>query len=236
MLTTSSITYYYAGSSSPAINDISFEVASSGVVGLVGSNGSGKSTLLKMLAGILTPSTGTISLSGLPPASREAKQNTLLLTGNENLPDFLTGLELIKFYSSLYHQPVDSQKLDDLLQRYQLSGQISSLIEDYSHGMKKKLQFICALLMSRDLTILDETLNGVDFQSLRLANEDLSNLSRDKIVILCTHDNFLTEDLADRYLGLKDGRLLRDVTYTEMSNQYGSLTSLLENLVEEGNR
>lgn len=232
MITVNSVSFSYSGNEHPAVDEISLSIPSGGVVGLVGSNGSGKSTLLKLIAGIYRPQSGEIELGGHAPHSRGAKQEIITLTGNENLPDFLTGRELIQLYSSLYQKTIDLNSLNSLANRYSLQGWLDSLIEDYSHGMKKKLLFICALLMKRKVTILDETLNGVDFHSLLMAKRDIQMLAQESTIILCTHDNFLTEGIVDRYIGLKDGCLRIDISSQELELRYHSVTSLLQFLVK----
>lgn len=236
MITASSVSFRYEKSSRLTLENISFSLPSCGVVGVVGANGSGKSTLLKIISGVHIPAEGEVHVGDHAAHAHSAKQQVIALSGNENLPDFLTGRELIQLYASLYHRDVDHDRVDDLAQRYGLSGWIDSLMEDYSHGMKKKLQLLCALLLRRQVTILDETLNGVDFTSIVQAKRDLKDLGRESLVIVCTHDNFLVEGLVDRYIGLRSGRVGCDITSDELEMKYHSLSNMLEHLIEDVRR
>lgn len=108
---------------------------------------------------------------------------------------------------------------------------MGSLLEGLSHGTKKKVQFLCAFLLRRLLTILDETLNGIDFQFVARAKEDLRALGREGLVVVCTHDQFLVQDLVSRFLVLDRGALRLDVVAAEVEREYGSLTKMMSQLI-----
>ena len=231
LLDVSDVSFTYPGSSVEAVSGLSFHLPETGVIGLVGMNGSGKSTLLSLISGARTPTAGEISFAGARPTERVSLLNTMPLRGNEDLPEFLTGSELLRLYASLYGVDVDEEVARRLAARYQLEGKMGSLLEDLSHGAKKKVQFLCALLLRRRLTILDETLNGVDFQSVARAKEDLRALGREGLVVVCTHDQFLVQDLVSRFLVLDRGALRLDVVAAEVEREYGSLTKMMSQLI-----
>lgn len=105
--------------------------------------------------------------------------STLYVASNDNLPEFLTGEEYLRFVHGLYRERVDLALAGRLFERYQMTGRSSELIEDYSHGMRKKLQLISAFMLRRKLTIIDETLNGIDIDALYTFEEDVSSLASD---------------------------------------------------------
>lgn len=109
-----------------------------------------------------------------------------------------------------------------------MEGRHDDLIEDFSHGMRKKTQLISALLLRRPVTVIDETLNGVDIEALHLGEVQLAGL-RDQgmAVLLCTHDFALLERLADRILFLDLGQLIVAADTGSLVREHGSLAAMV---------
>lgn len=228
------LSFTYPGAAQPALSDISFRLPDHGVFGLVGMNGSGKSTLLSLVAGLRVPTRGAVVLDRRRPSERDVLKQIMLLSGNEDLPEFLTGEELVRLYAALYGVALDERLLAHFVERYELSGRMGDLLEDLSHGTKKKIQFLCALLVRRRVTIIDETLNGVDFRSIRAAKHDLAELGAHATVILCSHDQFLLDGVVDRFLVVDRGSLLLDAPVEDVLSTFGSATEMLSQLVDRG--
>ena len=203
------------------------------VLALVGPNGSGKSTLIKNIFDILQKDSGRILINNVKNNKVKAKKNIMYMSDNNSIPDFLTGREYININMKMYDVNINKKDIDKYITRYALTDHIDSLIEGYSHGMKKKLQLITAFLLRRPLTIIDETLNGVDLEALYLAEEDISRLRFEGLsIILCSHDIPMLSRVADSVLVLVNGEIVEHNKLGDIIDKYGSLEELISDIVE----
>ncbi|WP_152926196.1 ATP-binding cassette domain-containing protein [Microbacterium sp. GCS4] len=226
LLDVSSVGFSYV-KSRPVLRDVSFAVNRGERVGLVGPNGSGKSTLIRLLADLLQLRSGRISMQGRPHRDRASRRDLAYSASNDTLPQFLTGQEYVDLMHRLYGQETDAAKAADLFRRYDMAGREGDLIEDYSHGMRKKVQVIASLLVERPLTIIDETLNGVDADAVRAFTADARRLGADRALVFCSHDLRLIEAVCDRVILLVDGTVRHDLSTDEVFARYGSLDALV---------
>ncbi|MGL4177284.1 MAG: ABC transporter ATP-binding protein [Dermatophilaceae bacterium] len=210
------------------VESISFTVAGGSIVGLVGPNGSGKSTLIKNVFDLLRLQSGSITVCGYDHASVEAKSRGVYLASNDFLPEFLSGREYIALLGRLYGIDVDHAKADELFRRFSMEHRYDDLIETYSHGMRKKTQIVSALVMRRPLTIIDETLNGIDLEALHLTVVELRALCDEGGgILLCTHDFALLERVADRVVFIDLGQLVFDRSKEELDERRETLERLV---------
>ncbi len=218
----------------PVLQDVSFRIAAGEVVALVGPNGSGKSTLIQLAVGLLSWRAGTIRVAGHPVPSRRAKMGTMYSASNEYLPEFLSGSEYLDFLHGLYGERSDPLRVAELFRRYGMAGRERHLIEDYSHGMRKKVQLIGALLLRRPLTVIDETLNGIDLDAVYAFEEDVRSLADDgRGVLLCSHDFAMLTRVADRVLFLNEGILAVDEPTSVVEEDYGSVEDMVRTFLRQ---
>lgn len=193
------------------LKGVSFELQKGEIAGLVGANGSGKTTLIQNILNILIPSSGSISINGLSNNDVNSLKNIVYISGNDYLPNFLTGMEYIELLFDMYKSKLDREKLDRMLEYYSLNDFIHKNIENYSHGMKKKLQIISALVINPDIIIVDETLNGLDIVSREITKSLFNQfITNEKSILLCTHDFSLVEELKSRAIFINDGIIKYD--------------------------
>lgn len=215
------------------LNNLSLTLEYGSVLALVGPNGSGKSTLIKNIFDILQKDSGRILINNVKNNKVKAKKNIMYMSDNNSIPDFLTGREYININMKMYDVNINKKDIDKYITRYALTDHIDSLIEGYSHGMKKKLQLITAFLLRRPLTIIDETLNGVDLEALYLAEEDISRLRFEGLsIILCSHDIPMLSRVADSVLVLVNGEIVEHNKLGDIIDKYGSLEELISDIVE----
>lgn len=232
LLEVDNLTYSY-NSRAQALRQVSFSVAGDQIVGLIGPNGSGKSTLIKLIVDLLQLRHGSIRVDSHRNSDKRAKLSAIYLASNEHMPEFLTGEEYLRLVHRLYGKGLDVHAMDSQFQRYQMGNRARDLIEDYSHGMRKKLQLISALMLERRLSVIDETLNGVDLDALYTFKEDVRALaSRGRSVILCSHDFHFLEAVTDRVVFLNRGNLAVDSPTADVLGEYGSLDALVEEFIE----
>jgi ABC-2 type transport system ATP-binding protein len=216
-----------------ALDDVSFSISCRTITGLIGPNGSGKSTLIKNIFDLLRLQSGFISVAGDDHASAAAKSKGMYLASNDYLPEFLSAREYIVLMAKLYQITVDHSEARELFRRFSMEGRYEDLIGDYSHGMRKRTQLISALLMRRPLTIIDETLNGIDLEALYLCEQEFRRLRDEQMsILLCTHDFALLERLADRITFLDLGKLILDLPTKSITAAHGSLNAMVFKYLE----
>ncbi|WP_199042034.1 ABC transporter ATP-binding protein [Glycomyces salinus] len=220
-----------------AVADVSFEVPQGTIVGLIGPNGSGKSTLIKNVFDLLRLQAGNVRIDGHRHDHPRARAQGMYLSSNDYLPEFLTAREYIAMMASLYGVDADHAEAEELFRRFAMAERYDHLIEDYSHGMRKKTQLVSALVMRRPLTVIDETLNGIDLEALRLAEAEFARLREEgRSLLLCTHDFAVLERLADRIVLLDFGQVIYDAPAGDLVDEHGSLSELVFDYLESDER
>lgn len=221
------LTYAYDGGTN-VLHDVSFSVAEGSVVGLVGPNGSGKSTLIKNVFDLLESQTGEIVIGGHPHVSTRAKEQSVYLASNDYLPEFLTGREFVSLVARLFGVKTDHARAEEYFRAFSMRGRYDDLIADYSHGMRKKTQLISAFLVRRPLTVVDETLNGIDLEALRLVEKEFQVMrSAGCSILLCSHDFAMLERVTDSVVFLDLGRVIADEPTAEIVAETGGLDQLV---------
>lgn len=211
-----------------ALRDVSLDVHAGEIVALIGPNGSGKSTFIKLVFDLIRLKEGTMSVDGHPQRHRLARQAAQHLTSNDYLPEFLRAREYLSIVGSLYGQDVDFERAAEYFSAYGMHGRLNDLIEDFSHGMRKKTQLISAFLNRRPLTVIDETLNGVDIEALHLAEGEFSRMRAEGLsIVLCSHDFSLLERVADRLVFLDHGSVILNAPMGETIMDHGSVARLV---------
>ncbi|MHC4408276.1 MAG: ABC transporter ATP-binding protein, partial [Planctomycetota bacterium] len=158
-----------------AVSDLSVDVQPGERFALLGPNGAGKTTTIRMLMGILEPSAGTATVTGLDCFQRRAEVMSSVgyLPDDPIFYDYLRGREVIDFVQRMRGLPDEQvgERREALVTRFDLGKDLDEYAVNYSKGMKKKLAIICALLHDPDLLILDEPTNGLDPYATRLFHD-----------------------------------------------------------------
>ncbi|NJQ01886.1 ABC transporter ATP-binding protein [Streptomyces zingiberis] len=227
LLNVSSVSYSYDGVVN-VLSDVSFTVEDGTIVGLVGPNGSGKSTLIKNIFDLVRLQSGAIRIGGHEHTRPGAKELAMYLSSNDYLPEFLTAREYLSMMGKLFGLETDHEKALGLFRTFAMEGRYDDLIEDYSHGMRKKTQLISAFVIRPPLTVIDETLNGVDIEALYLAEAEFRKVRDEgRSILLCTHDFAVLERLADRTLFLDLGSVVRDEATRDLVDEHGSVAAMV---------
>jgi len=192
----------------PVLKNLTFDLPAGSILGLAGANGSGKSTLINILAGLIEPTSGRITLgadSGRAARNILRRNSSLLpqnidhwLLGETGFEDLTLGLDLTR--------PETRALFDDLLTRWQLKDFLDQPVETLSLGQKKKLSLAAALARRPVAVFLDEPLAGLDWPGIKIMLDDLARLKETGVVtIIVTHDPEPPAPLIDRWLLLKKG-------------------------------
>lgn len=198
-----------------AVNQVS-TVLNSGVCGLIGANGSGKTTLMRMICGILTATTGTIMLNGENIEQLGEDYRELLGYLPQDFgyyPDF-TATEFLHYMCAVKGLSTEKskQKTAELLALVNLQDVGNKKIKTFSGGMKQRLGIAQANINDPSILILDEPTTGLDPKERVRFRNLISDISKDKIVILSTHITSDVEYIADTLVMMKQGKIMLTAT------------------------
>ncbi|MEI7230119.1 ATP-binding cassette domain-containing protein [Pectobacterium carotovorum] len=211
----------FAGQEKPALASLTAEIRSGAVTGLVGPDGAGKTTLLRMLAGLLTPSHGTLRVANLDPIKEDRQLHAILgyMPQKFGLYEDLTVMENLTLYADLRGITGDVRKetFDRLLSFTDLTRFTNRLAGKLSGGMKQKLGLACTLLGQPKVLLLDEPGVGVDPISRRELWHMVHELADDGMLILWSTSYLDEAEQCRDVLLLNEGELLyrgapRDLT------------------------
>ncbi|MFI1091808.1 ABC transporter ATP-binding protein [Streptomyces sp. NPDC020917] len=145
-----------------AVNDITMSIGP-GVTGLLGPNGAGKSTLINMMAGFLAPSTGAVTLDGVPIwRNEQAYRQIGIVPEREAMYDFLTAREFVVANAELHGLPDPGAAAQKALATVEMEYAQDRRIETYSKGMRQRAKMASALVHEPSVLLLDEPFNGMD--------------------------------------------------------------------------
>lgn len=192
-----------------ALDDVSIKL-SEGVHALLGPNGAGKSTLMNILAGLLKPTNGVIMLDGIDVLKMGANFRNILgyLPQNPGFYPNFSAYDLMKYFSELKKVPNAKSKIDELLNFLNLSEDSNRKYGEYSGGMKRRLGIAVSLLNDPKILILDEPTAGLDPKERMRFRNIISQIGRNKIIILATHIVPDIETIADNVILLKSGKVV----------------------------
>jgi len=178
-----------------ALRAVDLEVERTGFLVVTGANGSGKTTLLRLLAGLATPSRGTLTV--------RADRHELGYLGHEGfLYRELTAVENLDLYGRLYHVPERRERIGMLLERFGLWDARGERAGAYSRGMLQRLALCRTLLHEPALLVLDEPFTALDAEGADLLDGQLAELHGARTIVLSTHDPERVSVLATTRLAL----------------------------------
>jgi ABC-2 type transport system ATP-binding protein len=219
----------------PAVADLTLRVRAGEFYVILGPNGAGKTTTLRMVAGLLKPDAGAISIFGVD-ALRDplaAKQIMAWVPDEPMIYDKLTPLEYLAFVSGLW--AVDTVEAEarahDLLHVLGLGSHAHERCEGFSKGMRQKVALAGALVHDPKLIVLDEPLTGLDAAAARQVKDLLVERVRSgRTVLMTTHILDVAERLAERIGIIAEGRLIAEGTFEELRGQAGRRGTSLEDV------
>ena len=205
-----------------AVDNVSFSIRESEIVGFLGPNGAGKTTAVKLLAGMLTPTEGACSVFGMDPSDKPERVHAVagVLTEHAQMYDNMTGMQNLLFFGALFGLTEDTarQRAEVLLERLHLTDARDKKLAAYSTGMRQRLSLARAMLHEPKILFLDEPTSGLDPESAKDVNDMIAGLAREggATIFLCTHQLRYAQELCTCY-GLVDrGRLLANGTIEEL--------------------
>lgn len=202
-----------------AVENVNLNIESGQIIGLVGANGAGKTTLLKMLSGLITPTSGEVSVLGFKPWERKSdflRQISILLGQKNQLWWDLSPFDSYALLARIYDlDPAKArQRVKELAYLLRCEHVLETQLRRLSLGERMKMEIIGALLHEPEILFLDEPTIGLDIVAQSTIREFLSQYVKDKgpTVILTSHYMDDIARLADRLLLISQGRILYDGT------------------------
>lgn len=200
-----------------ALNHVSFEVDKGDILGLIGFNGAGKSTMLKILAGVLTPTSGAVQVKGtVAPLIEVGAGFDPELTARENI--YLNGA-ILGFSKSFL-----DKKFDSIIEFAELQDFINVPVKNFSSGMYARLGFSIATAVQPDILIVDEVLSVGDFRFQEKCEKRIKEMIKDDVtIILVSHEMEMIEKLCNKVIWLDHGSVKKigdTISVCEAYRQY----------------
>ena len=192
-----------------AVNDLSFSVNKGDVYGFLGQNGAGKSTTIRMLLSLITPTSGSIEIFGMPLQANRAAimQNVGAVIEKPAMYEYLTAYQNLKIFSALSGVSKTRLQLLHELDVVGLAARAHDLVRTFSQGMKQRLAIAMAMVNDPQLILLDEPTNGLDPQGIADIRNLILQLSRvqGKTVLVSSHLLSEIEQVATRLIIIDKG-------------------------------
>jgi len=211
-----------------AVKKVDIEIDEGKLIGLLGINGAGKTTVIKMLATLLAPTSGSISIDGINAIAdpRPIKRIVNMITGGErNIYWRLTGRENLNYFSKLYgyDNKTSHDMVEKILAIVDLADAADQPVEQYSKGMKQRLQIARGLINDPKYVFLDEPTLGLDIviaKELRAYIKKLA-LQEKKGILLTTHYIAEAEELCDYIYIIHHGEIIAQGCPDDLKSRYG---------------
>ena len=209
MITVKNLSYSYKKSNNFALDKLNFSIESGEIFGFLGPSGSGKSTTQKILYKILTNYQGEVLIDGQSLDCLGKEYYARIGVGFE-LPNHymkLTARENLTLFGSFYPKE-KLQNLESLFAIVGMEEHIDKRVEDYSKGMKMRLNFIRSIMHNPDIIFFDEPTSGLDPTNAHKVKEEIKALkARGKTIFITTHDMATADELCDQVSFIVDGKL-----------------------------
>ena len=199
-----------------ALNEISFSAKKGEIIGFLGPNGAGKSTMMKILTGYISPTKGTVSVSGIDVLKNPiaAKAKIGYLPEQNPLYQEMYVREYLQFQASIFK--VSKETITSVIKDVGLIPEMHKKISQLSKGYQQRVGLAAALIHNPDVLILDEPTTGLDPNQLQEIRTLLKKLGKEKTILFSTHIMQEVEAVCDRVIIIKKGELLIDASMEEL--------------------
>jgi ABC-2 type transport system ATP-binding protein len=211
-----------------ALDDVSFSFEDGEIFGIIGHNGAGKTTLLKIMAGLIAPTSGDLTINDIDVVKNPlALKETLgYLPEESRLYETMTAENYLAFFGEIYG--ISPQEIS--VRSNQLFAALSletdgKKIGEFSKGMKRKTAIARSLIHDPKFLVYDEATSGLDPMTSRFIADYLRKLKEDKkTIVLSAHNLYQVEAICDRVMILKRGKVVAFGSMKELREEFGTLT------------
>ena len=199
-----------------ALNEISFSANKGEIIGFLGPNGAGKSTMMKIITGFISPTKGTVFVSGINvlKSPEEAKAKIGYLPEQNPLYQEMYVKEYLQFQASIFK--VSKETIGTVIETVGLSPEVHKKISQLSKGYQQRVGIAAAIIHNPDVLILDEPTTGLDPNQIQEIRNLLTKLGKEKTILFSTHIMQEVEALCDRVIIINKGELLTDTSIEEL--------------------
>ncbi len=202
----------------PALNNVNIELEGGKIVGLLGPNGSGKTTLIKLINGLLTSSSGTVTVNGNKPGV-ESKKEVAYLPDNIYLNSWMTVDQILDYFEDFYSD-FRRELAYEMLERLSISPK--TRLKTLSKGNKEKVCLILTMSRNAKLYVLDEPIAGVDPAARDyVISTIINNHNPDSTVLISTHLISDIESVLDEVIFLREGNVVMQQTVEQIKAENG---------------
>lgn len=206
------------------MNNLSLSLESGRIVGILGPNGSGKSTLIKMMAGVLKPTSGQITINGYP-VGVNTKKIVSYLPERTYLNPSMKVKEAVDYFADFY-EDFSKQKALDMLEKFGINEQ--DKIKSLSKGTREKVQIVLVMSREAKLYLLDEPMGGVDPAARDyILRTIISNYNEDATVVITTHLISDIENVLDEVVFIKQGEVYLNESVDDIRTKYNKSVDAL---------
>ena len=216
-----------------AVDDLTLHIRPGEIYGFIGHNGAGKTTTLKSVAGIMQFDSGEILIDGVSIQKDPigCKKKMAYIPDNPDLYEFMTGMQYLNFVGDIFAIPADrrKQRIQELADTFELTGDLNQPISAYSHGMKQKLAIISAWIHEPKLILMDEPFVGLDPKASHILKGMMREVcNQGGAIFFSTHVLEVAEKLCDKVAIIKGGKLVRSGTMEEVKGDTSLESVFLE--------
>lgn len=209
-----------------AVDDVSFQCRAGEVFGLLGPNGAGKTTTLRMLATILTPTSGSVTIAGFDTKKNpdRVREQIGFLATETGLYDRFTARETLRFFGRIsgLSDAAIAKRAGEVFEMLALTSLADRRVGTFSTGEKQKLSLARSIIHDPAVLIFDEPTFGLDIMAARSVEETVALFrAQGRTILLSTHVMRLAEKLCDRVAILYRGRMHASGTQAELRASYG---------------
>ncbi len=194
-----------------ALRDVSLSVRRGQIIGLIGPNGAGKSTLLNLMAGLILPTEGTLTVCGHPARSVAARHHLGYMPEHPVFPGLYTARAVLRYHGALLglSSRAIADQIDKAVRQLQMQEFLGRPASDFSQGMKQRLALAIAMMNEPHLLLLDEPSNGLDPVGI-IQLRDLLRQLRDAgaAIVISSHRLGELEKLTSDYIFMHRGRII----------------------------
>ena len=220
-----------------AVNKVSFEVHSGEIVGFIGPNGAGKSTTMKMITGTLSPDSGSIRINDLSALEHQREIRGMIGYLPENNPLYheMYIREYLQYVAGLYklNGQEARERISIVIEMTSLSREVSKKIGNLSKGYRQRVGLAQALIHDPEILILDEPTSGLDPNQLVEIRNLVSNIGKEKTVLLSTHILQEVEAICDRVIIINNGGIVADDDAQRLKERGEGLTQTIHIELDE---
>jgi len=214
-----------------AVDNINLHIKKGEILGLIGPNGAGKTTTLKILSTLIIQDSGTVTIDGYDTLKDidivKSKIGLLSSEYNRSLYWRLSGMQNMKFFAQLRGMRKPKERIDELLDIFNLQDVKNELVMKYSTGMKHKIALAIGLLDDPPLLFLDEPLTGIDPITTYELKKIIKNEFREKTILWASHNLFEIEEMCDRIALINNGKIVLEGEPETLKKNYWDHTKIL---------